>query len=268
MYVDGLDDVEEYGNANKIWNSINRSCFREISGYLLKKESMSSKVNFLEYIYREQNIYSFLDAFEIGCLHLNGLDSKISMLERGAERSAGSAIEEINFRFEQHSVGFRFESGNVISVDSKFTHSEIVKPALNLLLNPVFKKANDEFMTAHRHLRSKEYKDCVNSANRAFETTLKIICDTKQWPYERGDAASRLVTIVRNNGLFTHDFDKNFDAFVAMLKSGLPSIRNDAGGHGEGLINAHVTEHIARFSLNIAASNITFILSAYLKKPT
>jgi hypothetical protein len=53
-----------------------------------------------------------------------------------------------------------------------------------------------------------------------------------------------------------------------MLKSGLPAIRNDAGGHGEGIAAAAVTSQIARFALNLTASNILFLGESFnaLKK--
>jgi hypothetical protein len=74
---------------------------------------------------------------------------------------------------------------------------------------------------------------------------LKAICDKQQWNYDRGDNAGQLVTKVSQNGLFTHDFGKGLDHFIAALKTGLPSVRNDAGGHGESIKSEPVQAHIA-----------------------
>jgi hypothetical protein len=136
------------------------------------------------------------------------------------------------------------------------------------LTAPLFTKANEDFMTAHRHYRASEFKDCVTAANRAFESMLKAICDSEAWDYGKGDRASELIRVVNSKGLFTHDFDRSFTAFIAMLKSGLPAIRNDAGGHGEGIAAAAVTSQIARFALNLTASNILFLGESFnsLKK--
>ena len=194
------------------------------------------------------DVDDFLSAVEIGCLALTAYVNK-NFQARGAVQDAENALREINQRFEQHGVGYQFESNHIIRVDSKIAHAEIVKPALQLLTAPMFTKANKEFHSSHRHYRAGAYKDCVTAANRAFESALKAICDTEGWPYDRGDRASELVTKVTNNGLFTHDFDKSFSAYVAMLKTGLPSVRNDAGGHGEGIAAAAVTAQIARFAL-------------------
>jgi hypothetical protein len=118
-------------------------------------------------------------------------------------------------------------------------------------------------MTAHRHYRAKEFKDCVTAANRAFESMLKAICDTEKWEYGRGDGAAQLVAKVRSKGLFTHEFDRSFDSYVAMLKTGLPAVRNEAGGHGEGLAAVAVTPQIARFAINLTASNLLFLGESY-----
>jgi hypothetical protein len=182
---------------------------------------------------------------------------------RGATQAAGDALSEINRRFEQHGVGYQFESKTIIRVDSKFVHAEIVKPALRLLSVKLFAKANEDFLLSHKHYREGQYKDCVTGANRAFESALKAICDTEKWNYDRGDRASELVTKVTSHGLFTHEFDKSFNAFVAMLKTGLPNVRNEAGGHGEGIAAAAVTAQIARFALSLTAANIVFLGESY-----
>jgi hypothetical protein len=202
----------------------------------------------------------FLSAVEIGCLVLRiSSDEYDSPKLRGAQQKGVDAIEEINGRFEQHSVGYQFENGQIIRVDSKLTHAEIIKPALVLLTAPLFSKANEDFMTAHRHYRANEFKDCVTAANRAFREHVEG--DLRQGG--KGDRAAELVTRVRNGGLFTHDFDRSFESYVAMLKAGLPAVRNDAGGHGEGLTCAAVTAGIARFAINLTATNLVFLGDSY-----
>jgi hypothetical protein len=135
--------------------------------------------------------------------------------------------------------------------------------ALRLLTVPIFIKANEEFLSAHKRYREGSFKDCVTAANRAFESTLKAICDTELWTYDKGDRASELVTKVTDKGLFTHAFDKGPAAYVAILKTGLPSVRNDAGAHGDGIAAAAVTAEIARFAINLTASNILFVGESY-----
>jgi len=72
-----------------------------------------------------------------------------------------------------------------------------------------------------------------------------------------------LVKKVSAKGLFTHDFDGSFTSYIAMLKSGLPEVRNNAGAHGEGLEAAAVTAPIARFALYLTAAYILFVGDSY-----
>jgi hypothetical protein len=252
-------------NANTIWEEIDRVCRKELYSYLRYTREPNLQHRFLEYVTKIDDVDDFLSAVEIGCLGLviTRDDYEHQVRERGAIYKAAISIDEINGRFEQHAVGYRFENGHIIRVDSQLNHAELIKPALKLLTAPIFAKANDDFMTAHRHYRTGEFKDCVTAAHRAFESMLKAICEVEKWEYAKGDGSSELVSKVNAKGLFTHDFDRSFTAYIAMLKAGLPAVRNDAGGHGEGLAAAAVTAQIARFALNMTASYVLFIGESY-----
>jgi len=267
FYVHGEYSFNHVPNANDLWEQMDKICRKELQSYLRHIHDYDRNLctRFCSYIMQIEDMDDFLSAVEIGCLGLSSIreDYYGGPGARGAEHRADESLKEINQRFEQHAVGYQFENGHIIRVDSKVVHAEIIKPALQLLTAPIFAKVNDEFLSAHKHYRVGAYKDCVTAANRAFESMLKAICDTEKWPYEKGDRASELVTKVSSSGLFTHDFDKSFSAYVAMLKTGLPSVRNDAGGHGEGIAAAAVTAQIARFALNLTASNILFLGESY-----
>ena len=70
-------------------------------------------------------------------------------------------------------MGYRYESGQIIRVDSEFTHSEVVKPALLMLSDPMYEGANAEFLSAHEHYREGRYKECLNECLNAFESCIK-----------------------------------------------------------------------------------------------
>lgn len=255
-------EMQSVAEANEAWKMIDRVCHKELFSYLKFTSNSRLDTRYLNYLMNVSQIDDFLSAVEIGCRALEFYRGE-SPEGRGAEEKAEDSIDEINQRFEQHAVGYQFESGQIIRVDSKAAHAEIVRPALRLLTVPIFVKANEEFLSAHKHYREGSFKDCVTAANRAFESTLKAICDTELWTYDKGDRASELVTKVTSNGLFTHAFDKGMSAYVAMLKTGLPSVRNDAGAHGDGIAAAAVTAEIARFAINLTASNILFVGESY-----
>lgn len=176
---------------------------------------------------------------------------------------ANTAIEELNTRFREHALGYEFVNSEIVRIDSQYVHAEAVKPTLALLANRTFQKANEEFMTAHRHYRESNYKECVVAVNRAFETTLKTICTERRWSFKPGDRATELIALVRNKGLFPQYLDKGFDSYIAALKTGLPGVRNNAGGHGDDPNAPPVPDYIARYALHLAASNILLVVEAY-----
>jgi hypothetical protein len=261
----GLDSYEpDNAAAYECWKQIDYACHKEIFSFLTFRDDEDFKRGVLAAIADCADIDDWLSIVEICCKIMDWLIGTSDIFVDQPERvAATNALSEINRRFEQHCVGYQFENGQIIRKDSQLVHSEVVKPALALLAAPLFAKANDDFMTAHRHYRNGEFKDAVTAANRAFETTLKLICDLESWAYGKGDRASELVTVVSNNGLFTHYFDKGLSAYMAMLKTGLPNVRNDAGGHGAGLAAQSVTAGIARYAINLTASNIVFLGDAY-----
>ncbi|MFW2454327.1 AbiJ-NTD4 domain-containing protein, partial [Aliarcobacter butzleri] len=63
------------------------------------------------------------------------------------------AINELNYRFKEHGVGFQFVENEIIRIDSELLHSEAVKPALKLLNEKNYKGAQEEFLSAYEHYR-------------------------------------------------------------------------------------------------------------------
>ena len=263
----GEFDWSPVPNGNEFWTHIDKVCRKEIASYAAGARGSNLAGRICAYLQKIADIDDFLSVLEIACALLSTIrDNPYKFgtpATRGAEQGAEDALKEINSRFLQHCVGYQFENREFIRVDSTLEHSEIIKPALAFLAAPLFVKANADFMTAHRHYRNAEWKDSVTAAHRAFESTLKAICDKEGWAYAKGHRAPELVTLVTNNALFTHDFDRTFSTYVAMLKAGLPAVRNDAGGHGEGLLTASVTQQIARFAINMTATNIIFLADAH-----
>lgn len=172
------------------------------------------------------------------------------------------AIDELNRRFREHDVGYQYESGQIIKEGSEFIHSEAVKPALSLLSDPIYKGANEEFLKAHEHYRKRDYKDCVNNCLKAFESCLKVICQKRGWSYGEKDTANRLISIVFDNELIPPLMQSHFSALRSTLESGVPTVRNNQTGHGQGPEEIIVPEYITAYILHLTASNILLLAKA------
>jgi hypothetical protein len=169
-------------------------------------------------------------------------------------------ISELNHRLREGGVGYQYENGVIIRMDSQFVHAEITKKALSLLSSKHFSGAEDEFLSAYKHYRHSECKDAIVDVGASVESTMKCICDSLRWKYEKGARASNLIKVLRDHRLFPDYLDKSFDQFLAILKSGLPEIRNNEGSHGQGSVPKRVPAHVAAYALHFAATNIVFLV--------
>jgi len=172
------------------------------------------------------------------------------------------AINQLNRRFLQCSVGYQYESGQILKVDSQYIHTEVVKPALTMLADPIYKGANEEYLNAHEHYRKGRYKECLNDCLKAFESCLKIICQKRGWDHSKRDTADRLIDTVFKHALIDSSMTCHFTALISTLKSGVPPVRNNKSAHGQGPEEIIVPEYIASYILHLTASNILLLAKA------
>ncbi len=105
------------------------------------------------------------------------------------------AIADMNARFMEHNLGYQYTNSKIVRVDSEFAHREIVQPAMRLLNEAQFAGASDEFVRAFDHYRHHRYKEAINEAAKAFESTMKTICDLRRWTRKPGATAKDLIQI-------------------------------------------------------------------------
>ena len=155
----------------------------------------------------------------------------------------------------------QFEANEIIRVDSTYTHSEIVKPTLNLLWNKKFSGANEEYLKAHEHYRHQRNKECLTECLKAFESTMKVICKEKGWPFDEDkDTSKKLIQICFNNNLIPQYIQNQFTSLQNLLESGIPTLRNRRGGHGQGQTPQVVDGSVTRYGLNLTGTNILFLV--------
>lgn len=174
------------------------------------------------------------------------------------------AIEELNLRFQEHSLGYQFLNGQLVQKNNQYLHEEAVVPALTLLSNPQFHGAQEEFLKAHQHYREQRYKEAVAEASKAFESTMKSILDERKWPYEKDkDTATKLVGALLKNHLIPQMVQDQFNQLGGLLKGGIVTVRNKTSGHGQGTKPVVLPGYVAEYALHLAATNIVFLVHAY-----
>lgn len=214
----------------------------------------ASSYGYSDYTYILRDFFS--SKIEIPCV----LDI-IELIGRFVEHQENKElIKELNYRFKENGLGYQFEKGNIIRVDSTYIHSEVFKPTLALLWNETFNGACDEYMKAHEHYKSGNNKECINECLKAFESTIKIICKEKGWQYKEYDTAATLIKICKDKRLFPPYMENHLSALEKVLMFGVPTLRNQNTGHGQGAEIKNVDASMARYALNLTGSNIIFLV--------
>lgn len=175
---------------------------------------------------------------------------------------ADEAIAELNFRFREHGVGYQFESGEIIRVDSQLLHAEAVKPALALLRQPQFAGANAEFVAAYEHYRHGRHKEAINEALKSIESTLKTIFAEHSWPHLPTDPAKRLLDVAFQRNLIPAYMQAHFSALRTTLEAGVPTLRNRDAAHGQGVEAIAVPPRIVAYALHLTAAAIVLLVES------
>jgi len=173
-----------------------------------------------------------------------------------------SAIEELNARFLEHGIGYQYQGGQIVRLDSEIIHSEVLRPALQLLAGESYQGANDEFLRAHEHYRHGRHKECLNECLKAFESTMKSICQIRGWRYSEKHTAKNLIHVCLENGLLPLFLEAEMNALRAQLESGIPTVRHKLGGHGQGSQPVEVPSYYASYMLHMTATTIKFLVEA------
>lgn len=254
------------GEATQVYSAVNDVLCREYGVFELVDHSPTAEYAVLNFFLAEKSVEKVLDFIE---LFFRAIDTIVRQVNRHNSRrkmEPDEAIAELNSRFREHGVGFQFESRELIRVDSEFVHAEAVKPTLALLRGKGYEGANEEFLKAHEHYRHGRYKESLVDALKAFESTLKAICMKRGWNIQATATAKSLISTCMGEGLFPGFLESQMSSVRSLLESGLPTVRNKLGGHGQGPETVVVPEYLARYALNLAASSILLAVEANAAK--
>lgn len=214
------------------------------------------------FILNDKNHERVLDAIEL-CLRVIDRIVRENRHEyHEARQTPDDAIEELNQRFRESGVGYSYESGHIVRIDNQFVHAEVVQPAIQFLTDNSFTGPNQEFLSAHEHYRAGREKECIAECLKAFESTMKSICDRRKWPYGANDTAKTLIDVLFKQNLIPGYLQSEFGALRTILESGVPTTRNRTSGHGQGSSPIAIPTFLASYVLHLTASTILFLCDA------
>lgn len=269
-----LEDVlEPYSTCEEnLWDIFEANYCREkgLKGMKYDKLHVGYGKSSIESYFVNSNDTDFLDAIDY---FFYIIDKKLRTLtpeykyDYDADKAVNDAIVELNYRFKQHNLGYEFVNSQIITVDSTFLHKTAVKPALKLLFEEGFEGAEDEIRNAYEKRRKGDNKNAILEAGKAFESTMKIICDKQGYTYDKDkDTAQKLISILQDNSFYPSYMNAHLTSIRMTLETGLPVVRNKVSGHGQGNQIVTISDEYTDYALHLAATNILFLVRLYRNK--
>src|SRR5450830_1145860 len=271
-----LGDYYLYTNGakpNETYRGIVSALRREYGrGYLCEEIRGCSRTDpwqdLTDFILKEPNIELCLDAVEL-CFGVGG-DAARSLFYVGSRQSPDQFVDdcigELNVRFRETGLGYELINGRIVRVDSQLLHSEIVKPVLGFLNAEGFEGAQDEFLGAYEHYRHGNHEEALVDALKAFESTLKVILIANGKTYVPGATASKLVLECTGAGLIPSYNESHLTSLGNVLISGIPTLRNKNGGHGQGQTIRTVEPEVVAYGLHLTGAAILMLAGLEAKR--
>ncbi|QYA44795.1 hypothetical protein KYI13_00160 [Macrococcoides bohemicum] len=247
----------------QIFESINKIMCKE-HGLLKLSRGHSYLERCKNFLLEEKDTNKIIDIIELSLRMFENIEkNSVSYLrDANIKYTSSEFIDDVNNRFRENGVGYEYINGQFIKKDSEFLYKNAIKPAL-LLFNEVdFFGAEEEFLEAFTHYKDGKNKEAIIAANKAFESTLKSICENKGWEVKGKKVASNLIKTVFENNLIPNYMQTHVNSLKTTLE-GLPTIRNNESGHGQGLKKSYVSDYLTSYCLNLCAVNITMLINAY-----
>lgn len=199
--------------------------------YYLDNSSSEDLLDFIDYTF---NIFDSV---------LRDVKQRYSY-ENNSNTNVDKAIQELNYRFKQHRLGYEFVNSELIRIDNTVIHHNVIKPALRLLYDENFIGAEE--------------------IRKAFESTMKTICDLKGYTYDKvKDTAQKLIMILESNHFYPAYMSAHLTNLRTTLETGLPVVRNKNAGHGQGSLVVNIPDEFAEYALNLASANIVLLIKVY-----
>ncbi len=273
IWKESLGDETEYNRrglrVEEAYRFIVKALRKEYGVFCLGEESyrrLEYMEEMIEFFLNEQDTDKVLDVIELsfGILDIYGRRYDYRQSSDASEH-VDDAIKELNSRFKEHGIGFQYEQGKILRVDSQLLHAEVIKPALRLLNGRKYAGAQEEFLSAYEHYRQGKHKEALNDALKSFESTMKAIFDKRGWEYDPNDTSKRLIETCYKENLIPAFWQQQMSRLRSLLEGGVPTARNKLSGHGQGVKTVVVPEHIVAYVLHMTAAAIVFLVNSDAK---
>jgi len=132
--------------------------------------------------------------------------------------SPKEACDELNDRFKEHKLGYRFEKGHIIRLDSEVIHEATTRPAFETLRGEVFAEANDALGRAYEGQRKGDRRACFASCREVLVETLRGIHASRGWPAPGEVTARTFMVSASKRGLLPRELFPLVDELVSLVE--------------------------------------------------
>lgn len=189
------------------------------------------------------------------CLDAIQLVFGSQIFEYDCSKLYDAAINELNQRFQEHNLGYRFTGDSIVRLDSEVSFQNIHKPALNLLQEADFTKVNRDYADVLQLHRKGNYSIVVAECRKIYESLLKHIIERMG-----GKPKNRMPHLV--NQLVELDLIPKVST-----KFFIDCIVIHHAAHGEGETSTiQYDQYLAELIMNNTGSAILFLVRKYLSK--
>jgi hypothetical protein len=180
--------------------------------------------------------------------------------------SFDSINNNVHTIFKRHNFGYEIvevpQGFTPVRIDSQYLHQEAIMEPIALLRRVDFQGPVNEFTKALQYYSQNDYENAIHWANRAFESTMKSVLEKSNLSYDKNDTAKKLIQRLFDNKLIFPSLE-NLLTNIQEVLGGLPTIRNQMGGHGYGSLPREVQQSYAELSIHLSGTFIAFLVKRY-----
>jgi len=167
---------------------------------------------------------------------------------------------EINEALQEHGQPWRLLNRQFVKLDSDYLAGEVLSTARSLLDDAGFAGPLAEFEDALRYHSTGETSAAINTANKALESTIKVVLGVDR------AKPGRLIRAVIESELVPQYYQDFLTSFEDILRA-VSVERNEPGrAHGQGSARTIIDPSLAELCMHLAGTLIVFLIKRYREK--
>jgi hypothetical protein len=168
--------------------------------------------------------------------------------------------QKANQIFELHGCPWRNSDGEFFKLDADFVGARLASTAHEALTANRFAGAADEYAKARQYLAAGETREAIYYAGHSFESIMKVLTGLEH------ANADRLLKELLGQAYFDDIPESARPGLVDQVLKALPFMRNNLGGHGQGVAVVNTPRSYGDLAVQLAAAFHNFLIAKHLER--